>query len=191
SASLAVVTLLVVTGALHEDGLADCADGFWGGGTTERRLDIMRDSRIGTYGVLALISAVLLKVAVMQSAIAAGPLFGALTLVAAAVAARAVALYAWVGLPPARTDGLAVGIGRPTIASFRSAVLVAIAMTALLVAWWAPIGFIVAALAAAVAAKTCASIAERKIGGHTGDVIGASVVTSDLLYALALTMWTA
>ncbi|MEM8665033.1 MAG: adenosylcobinamide-GDP ribazoletransferase, partial [Pseudomonadota bacterium] len=95
-----------------------------------------------------------------------------------------------VGLPPAREDGLAVAVGRPTIGSFRSAVLIAIALSALLVAWWAPIGFMVAALATAAAAKACASLADRKIGGHTGDVIGASVVVCDLTYALALTIWT-
>lgn len=190
AAVLAVVAALVVTGALHEDGLADCADGFWGAPEPVRRLEIMRDSRVGTYGVLALVSAVLLKVALLANALEAGAGFALLALLAAGSAARAVALYPWVGLPPARRDGLAVHIGRPTIATFRRAVLLAIVATGILVAWWAPLGFVLAGVASAGAAKACATLAERKVGGHTGDVIGATVVVSELTYLLVLTMWT-
>ena len=191
AAVLAALTLIVVTGALHEDGLADCADGFWGGAEPDARLAIMRDSRVGTYGVLALVGAVLLKVAVLQSAIAAaGAGYAALMLMAAAAAARAVALYPWVGLGPARRDGLDASIGRPGAGAFRHAVLIALVVTALLVAWWAPLGFLLAALVAAATARGCASLAERKIGGHTGDVIGATVIAADMTYLLALTIWT-
>ncbi len=190
SASLAVVAMIVATGALHLDGLADCADGFWGGASRARRLEIMHDSRVGTYGVLALVAAVLLKVAILATALSGGALFAALSLMASAAAARAVALYAWTGLGPARTDGLAVTVGRPTVATFRNALIVAIATTALLTVWWAPLGFVLAAMAAAGAAKGCASLADAKIGGHTGDVIGASIVVADLSYLLVLTIWT-
>jgi len=190
AAVLAVITAIVVTGALHEDGLADCADGFWGGAEPVRRLEIMRDSRIGSYGVLALVGAVLLKVAILESALAAGSGTALLMLLAAASAGRAVALYPWVGLPPARRDGLAVGIGRPTIPTFRRAILIAVLATAVLVAWWAPVGFMLASVAAAAASKACATLAEHKVGGHTGDVIGATVVVSELTYLLVLTMWT-
>jgi len=191
AATLAVVAMIVLTGALHEDGLADCADGFWGGSTRERRLEIMRDSRIGTFGVLALVGAVALKVGAIETALRAGPLTAALVMVSAAAAARAVALFAWIATPPARTDGLAVAFGRPSLATFRRAVVVAILVSALLTVWWTPIGFLLAGLAAAATAKGCASLAERRIGGHTGDVIGATVVLADLSYLLALTMWSA
>ncbi len=190
AAVLATATTIVLTGALHEDGLADCADGFWGGADAARRLEIMRDSRIGSYGVLALVGAVLLKVAILASAVASSPLFAMLMLLASAAASRAVALYPWVGLVPARRDGLAVAIGRPTIATFRRAIVIAAAATAILVAWWAPVGFVLAAVAAAGAAKACATLADHKIGGHTGDVIGATVVVADMTYLLVLTMWT-
>lgn len=190
AAVLATATMIVLTGALHEDGLADCADGFWGGADAARRLEIMRDSRIGSYGVLALVVAVLLKVAILASAIASSPSFAVLVLLASAAASRAVALYPWVGLVPARRDGLAVAIGRPTIATFRRAIFIAAAVTVLLVTWWAPIGFVLAAVAAAGAAKACATLADHKIGGHTGDVIGATVVVADMTYLLVLTMWT-
>src|SRR5258708_6404667 len=62
AAALAVVATVAATGALHEDGLADVADGFGGGGTRERQLEIMRDSRIGTYGVFALVLSFMLRV---------------------------------------------------------------------------------------------------------------------------------
>lgn len=188
-AVIGTVALIVLTGALHEDGLADCADGFWGGATPERRLAIMRDSRIGTYGVLALVGAVLLKVALLEALLSAGSWGAAAAFLAAAVAGRAVALYPWVGLLPARADGLAVAVGRPTVPTFRRALVIAIVATALLLAWWAPVGWIVASLGAAGAAKGCASLADRKIGGHTGDVIGATVVLCDLTYLLAVTIW--
>src|SRR3984957_6093407 len=67
AATLSVLATLLVTGCLHEDGLADTADGFGGGKTREQKLDIMRDSRIGTYGVCALIAALLLRVGVLAS----------------------------------------------------------------------------------------------------------------------------
>ncbi|MEM8662531.1 MAG: adenosylcobinamide-GDP ribazoletransferase, partial [Pseudomonadota bacterium] len=182
--------VIIVTGALHEDGFADCADGFWGGSDPERRLAIMRDSRIGTYGVLALVGAVLLKAAALQTAVAASPGFAALTLLGGAAAARAVALYPFVALPPAREDGLAVAIGRPTVKRFREALIIAIIITAALTVWWAPLGFVVAGVATAAVVKAFSEVSERKIGGHTGDVIGASVVLADLTYIATLTMWT-
>lgn len=189
AAVLGTLTLVVLTGALHEDGLADCADGFWGGTTAERRLEIMRDSRIGSYGVLALVGAVLLKVALLAEVAAVSPFGAALVMLAAAAAGRAVALFPWVGLSPARRDGLAVSIGRPGAGVFRRAIFLALALTALLVAWWAPFGFLLAGLAAAGAAKGCASLAEAKIGGHTGDVVGATVIVAELTYLLVVTIW--
>ncbi len=67
AAALAVAATAAVTGALHEDGLADVADGFGGGATRERKLDIMRDSRIGTYGVCALMLSFMLRVGALAS----------------------------------------------------------------------------------------------------------------------------
>jgi len=190
AAVLAVALLTVVTGAIHEDGLADCADGFWGGTTRLRRLEIMRDSRIGTYGVLALVLAALAKVALLADALAdAGPLGAAALLIASATAGRTVALYPWVGLPNAREDGLAVMMGRPCPAVFRRAVLLGLVVTAGLTAWLSIPGFALAAVAAAVAARAVAGVADAKVGGHTGDVIGAAVVLGDLAYLAAFIMW--
>lgn len=185
----ATLALTATTGALHEDGLADCADGFWGGGTVTRRLAIMRDSHVGTYGVLALVGAVLLKAALLDALIASGPATATTALVAAAVAGRTVALYPWVGLPPARTDGLAAAAGRPTPTHFRLALALAIALCAALTAWISPLGFVAAGVCAAAGAIGVARLADAKIGGHTGDVIGAAVIVGDLSYLAAFAIF--
>ena len=189
AATAAVAVQIIVTGALHEDGLADCADGFWGGRTAERRLEIMRDSRVGTYGILALVLAVLAKIALLQMALAAGPLVAAAILVSAAVAARAIGLFPAVGLPPARDDGLAVLSGRPRGTAFRAALLVGLALCLPLAAPIAPLGLIAALGAAILAAVGAARVAEAKIGGVTGDVLGATILICELAYLATLTIW--
>lgn len=188
AALVATLVLIAVTGALHEDGLADCADGFWGGADADRRLAIMRDSRLGTFGALALLSAVLLKAEVLAGLLAFGPITASAGLLAAAVAGRTLALYPWVGLPPARPDGLAASFGRPSAGAFRVALALGAAVTALLTLWLSPLGFALAALAALAVALGSARLADAKIGGHTGDVVGACVVLCDLSYLTAFTM---
>ena len=94
----------LVTGALHEDGLADTADGFGGGDTRERKLEIMRDSRIGTYGVCALIVSLLVRADAIASL--TDPVLVAPALIAAHAGARAVMPLVMFLLPAARTDGL-------------------------------------------------------------------------------------
>ena len=106
AALLAVATAVLVTGALHEDGLADMADGF-GGGTPEKRLAIMRDARVGSYGVLALILSVGLRVGAIT--LMAKPALVVAALIAAGAASRATAVALMVALPHARSDGWLVG----------------------------------------------------------------------------------
>ncbi|WP_108659469.1 adenosylcobinamide-GDP ribazoletransferase [Acuticoccus kandeliae] len=189
TAIFAVGVMLVTTGALHEDGLADCVDGFWGGVTRPRRLEIMRDSRIGAYGVLALVMAILAKVALVEASLAHGTGAAMCLLLAAAVAGRTVAIYPWVGLPNAREDGVAVAVGRPHGGAFRRALILGIAVTALLVIWQTIFGFLFAGIVAAASAIGVARLAERKIGGHTGDVIGAAVVAGELAYLATIIIW--
>ena len=113
AAALALSAQLLASGALHEDGLADVADGFGGGATRERKLDIMRDSRIGTFGALALILGTLLKVAALATVLdRAGAPAAGLALAAAAAASRGFGLIPLATLPPARPDGLAQAAGR-------------------------------------------------------------------------------
>jgi adenosylcobinamide-GDP ribazoletransferase len=168
AAILAVIATLLVTGALHEDGLADLADGFGGGRDRAAKLAIMRDSRIGSFGVLALVLSVLLRVAALASLPTPG--WAAAALVAGHALSRAPLPAVMALLPPARSDGLSVAAGRPSPGGAAAALLLGAAIT--LPALGAAAG--VAAIAAVAVATLClAALAQRQIGGQTGDVLGA------------------
>jgi len=160
---------ILLTGALHEDGLADTVDALGGGGTRERCLEIMKDSRIGTYGVLALVTTFALK-ATSLAAISPGSSLG--ILVAAFAGARLAAVLALAFLPYAGGDN--VKVSRTPVRMTRGELVVAIA-TALIVGLCAVkfSAFAAATLVAVIAAAFVAWIAHRKIGGYTGDVLGA------------------
>ena len=168
AAGLALTTQIVATGAMHEDGLADCADGFWGGQIRDRRLEIMRDSRIGTYGVIAICLSILLRWSMLATLFSAGAVFGAIVAAAALSRVPLVALACW--LEPARKDGLAASVGRP-----ESETLVLAAVAGLLVGLLFT-GFVAlpAAAIAALAGWGVARVAIAKVQGQTGDVLGAS-----------------
>jgi adenosylcobinamide-GDP ribazoletransferase len=168
AALLAVAATALVTGALHEDGLADVADGFGGGGTRERKLDIMRDSRIGTYGVCALIFSFVLRVAALASL--EEPSLVAAALIAAHAAGRSPLAAFMLLVPPARSDGLSADAGQPPPVS--AAVALVLGLVALLLA----LGFGGCVTAAVFLAGTfglLAWLSRQQIGGQTGDVLGA------------------
>jgi adenosylcobinamide-GDP ribazoletransferase len=168
AAGLVIVATLVVTGALHEDGLADTADAFGAGATPQTRLAIMRDSRIGTFGACALILSLGLRWAALASL--AGPARAAAALIAAHAAARAMPpLLMWV-TPPARPDGLSATAGLPPAESVAAAALLGLA--ALLLGLGFGRGLLAAALLAACL-LAIRGLALNKIGGQTGDVLGA------------------
>ncbi|MDO5646360.1 MAG: adenosylcobinamide-GDP ribazoletransferase [Paracoccus sp. (in: a-proteobacteria)] len=166
AAMLAVAAMIAITGALHEDGLADFTDAA-GGHNREQRLEIMRDSRIGSYGVLALILAVGLRVAML----AALPSAALWLVVGVAVASRA-GMVAVMRLPAARADGMGHTAGRPS----RRAVIVALTIgAAALIATAELAGQPLAALSLIgiiAAAALTAYHAYQKLGGQTGDVLG-------------------
>lgn len=179
AAVLAVLALVLMTGALHEDGLADVADGFWGGFERARRLEIMKDSRIGAYGVLALVFGFALRVGALAEL---GALM-ALGLMSAAMLSRAVMAAVMAALPNARGEGLSAQTGRPPAMAALLAGLLAFAGTLALTGFGAALA---ALLAAAVAGFGCAALARAKIGGQTGDVLGASQQVSEVAVLLAL-----
>ena len=109
AAALALAATMLATGCLHEDGLSDTADGFGGGKTREKKLEIMRDSRIGAYGASALIVSALLRWNALSDL--ASPVYVFCGLVAAHAASRALLPAFMHVLPPARADGLAAGAG--------------------------------------------------------------------------------
>jgi adenosylcobinamide-GDP ribazoletransferase len=166
AALLAIGTLIVVTGAMHEDGLADLADGFWGGRTPARRLEIMRDSRIGSYGVLALGLSLMLRVTALASL---PPAVACAGIVSISVASRAAMPAALRIMPSARTDGLGHAAGRPG----RPQMVAALVIAAAFWLWFFPAAFLPAFALMALAAALVGRIALAKIGGQTGDVLGA------------------
>ncbi|SMO50816.1 adenosylcobinamide-GDP ribazoletransferase [Paracoccus laeviglucosivorans] len=176
AALLALAVMALATGALHEDGLADYADGC-GGATRERALAIMRDSRIGSYGVLALIFSVGLKVAALADTDQA-----ALALIAAAALSRAGMGAGLRWLPPARSDGLGRLAGRPTTGAVWTGLAIGAALAALC-------GFgaaVLAVLACGTAQALVARNARRRLGGQTGDVLGAMQQVGEVAALLAL-----
>jgi adenosylcobinamide-GDP ribazoletransferase len=179
SAALSVGATLAVTGCLHEDGLADTADGFGGGTTRERKLDIMRDSRIGTYGVCALILSILLRAGALASL--ADPRLVTLALIAAHGAARATLPLFMSLLPPARDDGLSHAAGRPP----QDRVMIAGALGILILALFLGPGLGIAALILlGVIIALAAWLSMRQIGGQTGDVLGALEQVSEIIILL-------
>src|SRR5580704_17472680 len=111
AAALSVVATMAITGCLHEDGLADTADGFGGGRTRELKLEIMRDSRIGAYGVCALVLTILLRVSAVASLADTSLVVAAL--IAAHGAGRATLPVFMFFVPPARQEGLSASAGQP------------------------------------------------------------------------------
>ena len=178
-AALCVAATMMLTGCLHEDGLADTVDGFGGGETRERKLDIMRDSRIGTYGVCALVIAILLRVSALALLGAAGPVTAAL--IAAHAAGRAVMPAIMALLPPARRDGLSASAGQPPFGSVAVAAVLGVVVLFLCLG----LGHGLAALIVlAIVAALMAWLAAHQIGGQTGDVLGAIEQVSEVAVLL-------
>lgn len=176
---LALVVLVGVTGALHQDGLADCADGLGVRGDRERRLAVMRDPATGVFGTLALIGWALLLAATLTR-LDDGDALRAL--VVAAAAARTAAVAHALATPAARPDGLGATF-RPSIASFAVASVVTIAIAFLLAG---PVVGLAAVAAAAVVALATSGWARAAIGGRTGDTLGATVALAEVAVCLTL-----
>ncbi|MCC0064372.1 MAG: adenosylcobinamide-GDP ribazoletransferase [Defluviimonas sp.] len=174
AALVALAAGALVTGAMHEDGLGDVADGFGGGDTAARKLDIMRDSRVGSYGVLAIVLAMLFRAEGIATALGHG--IGAAALIGLAAASRACLPALLALMPAARTDGLGRAAAKVAPRTARAA----LAMGALCLL---PLGFetaLAVAVAMALAATSIAVLALRQIGGQTGDVMGAAQILAEI-----------
>jgi adenosylcobinamide-GDP ribazoletransferase len=181
AAAVALGSGALLTGALHEDGLADVADGFGGGRDVEGKLAIMRDSRIGSYGVMAL----LVSFAAKLSALAAIPDGTVVqSLIVAHALARGVLPVLALELPYARQDGLARGGGQPDTATVTVACGLALLISLLSLSW---LDVLWAVVAAGISGIVMAWLALRQIGGQTGDVLGAAeqVAETAILVLLA------
>jgi adenosylcobinamide-GDP ribazoletransferase len=177
---LAVGAAVLVTRALHEDGLADTADGL-GPHALEppRRLEIMRDSRNGTFGVLALALSVLIKVACLAQ-FDGGT--GLVVLIAAHALSRAVLAWPLLAYAPVHADGLGAQAGKPTDNDVWLTIGIGAVLAFVLLLGK---GFVVAVLApllAIVAAWFAARWIAARIGGYTGDTLGAVEQKAELVF---------
>jgi adenosylcobinamide-GDP ribazoletransferase len=168
AAILTVLASIVLTGALHEDGIADTADGLIGGHDRDQRLAIMRDSRHGTFGVLAIVVSVMLRAAALAEI--GEPIHAGLALIAAHAGSRAILPFAMRMMAPARADGLGAAAGRPPTPHALAALAIGLLIT--LAALGPGRGLIAFGLAGA-AMSALGVLAHRRIGGYTGDVLGA------------------
>jgi adenosylcobinamide-GDP ribazoletransferase len=178
-AALAVASTLLATGALHEDGLADTADGFGGGNTREQKLDIMRDSHIGVYGVAALTITLLLRVGALASLPGAHAVVWAL--IASHAAARATMPAMMLLLPPARSDGLSHDAGRPPADGVAIGAVIAFLIVAVCLH---PGHALLALIFLAVIVAVMAWSSANQIEGQTGDVLGALEQASEIAVLL-------
>ena len=169
AALLAVAAMAVASGALHEDGLADTVDGLGGGAMPERKLEIMRDSRSGVFGVLALIFSVALRAAAIAAIADPGAVMAAL--LAASALSRGLLAGMMRALPLASKDGLAAAAGRPGSGVVWSAVGLGGAVAVALFGAAAGIGALAIGV---IGVAVVAALARQQIGGYNGDSLGAA-----------------
>lgn len=175
---------LLLTGALHEDGLADTFDGLGSGRPTERALEILRDSRIGAFGAMALVLALGLRVAVLA---ALGPL-APLALVAGQGFSRAAMVGVLRAGPYLRASGAGTGMTGPLGAGLVPLGL-AVAGAVALAVWGFGVGAALGLVGVVLAAWLVRGWAMRRIGGITGDILGAVQVLGDLAFLLGVLAW--
>lgn len=179
AAILAVAGAILCTGALHEDGLADSADGLGGGGDTARKLEIMKDSRIGSYGVLALILVVGARIGAFADLQSSWHM--AFSLISIAMLSRLVMVFYLEFLPAAREGGL----GKSASESDKQQLMTAVILSAPAIIYI--FLFVPAALVLmSAAAFGFARIAQKQIGGQTGDICGAGQQISETVALICL-----
>ncbi|MBB3770054.1 adenosylcobinamide-GDP ribazoletransferase [Angulomicrobium tetraedrale] len=186
AATLTLAALMMVTGGFHEDGLADTADAL-GGTTRTRRLEIMKDSRIGSFGVLALVVSFALRAGTLQALAQHGVPAVAGALVAALSLSRVGALAMLAALPPARAEGLSRRAGRPAGMALAVGLAVAFAIAAVAVVPSLGAGALLGGLLLAAAGFfALVRLARAQFGGQTGDVAGAAVLVVEIAFLTGL-----
>ena len=190
-AVLTIATQALATGALHEDGLADIADGFGGGATRERKLEIMKDSNVGAFGAVALVLSFLMRFVLLTSLLDFSIFIAIAGFIAAQTVTRAVQVWFWQSLPAAREDGLSSAFGTPSQQSAQTALLIGGSSFLLpLIA-----GTSIYSLAISIALIILLLVGFRKlcidqIGGQTGDAIGAVQVLAEIAFLIGLLTFT-
>lgn len=176
----ALAIAAMVTGAFHEDGLADVADGFGGGNTREQRLEIMKDSRIGAFGTLTLIITLLARASLLAALLVLQPMAAILLVAGAAAFSRSLMVDLLWATRPARSNGLSAMAGQPS----RATTLLALAIGGTFAGVsgsmvLSPEAGVLALVAGGLALAMVRALAMRKIGGQTGDVCGAGQIMAE------------
>jgi adenosylcobinamide-GDP ribazoletransferase len=179
SSALAIAAMVAVTGALHQDALADTCDGLGVRGDRERRLAVMRDSTVGAFGVLAIVLWALVEFAALDGLTAVHAL---LALIAAGAASRLAAVLHGLLAPPARPDGLGAALGVSATRTLLAGVLAAVICIVAVGPGRGGLAFGVAV----VVSGLCAQLARRAVGGSTGDTLGATAAIAEAAVCLAL-----
>lgn len=187
AAALAVAAMALVSGAMGEDALADAMDGLFGGHTIERRLEIMKDSQHGTYGVTALGLFLLLRVTALGSIAAINPMAAGAVWLAASTLSRSAAMWLAVVLPPARSDGASAAGGAVPKRSFVvGAVFSAVVLGLLAGPVVGPFGVLAAAAMTVAVITGWTTLCRKLVGGQTGDLIGAAGALTEIGVLTAL-----
>ncbi len=178
---LAVAAQVLVAGAMAEDALADAADGLFGGHSAARRLEIMRDSRHGTYGVVAIVLFVAAKLAAYHALVLDGWLDVIGVMLAAGIIARSAGLWVAARLVPARDDGAGATAGLLPLPPFLAGIgFAAVLGTILAGPFVGYAGIIAAALLVVGCVAGWTALCRRMVGGQTGDLIGAGMALAEL-----------
>lgn len=177
---LAIAVMVLVTGGLHEDGLSDTADGLGGGSNKNRRLQIMKDSRVGAFGVIALVLVICLKWAGL-AALSIGP--AALALFAGAVISRGILPLFMRYLPPAKEDGLSADAGQPGFDRMALSLGITLIVAFISLGFWLTIGV---AIVVTLITGAMSFWVKVKIGGQTGDILGAFQQVAEVSVILIL-----
>lgn len=188
---LSMIATVWLTGAFHEDGLADTCDALGGHVSRERSLEIMKDSRIGSYGAVGLVLVLGLKAAVLVSlpvALALPALLFGHT-VSRAMAVLVIRALPYAGdLAAAKAKPLAQGVSRGgLLVALGWVLVVAVGIVASRVAWWPAV--VLSLLFALAGTRACARCWSRRLGGFTGDTLGATQQVTEVLVLLGWLVW--
>ncbi|MGJ8528386.1 adenosylcobinamide-GDP ribazoletransferase [Maritalea sp.] len=175
AAAVAVALSAIITGAMAEDAFADAMDGLFGGQTIEQKLEIMHDSRHGTYGTLGIVIPFVLRMICLGTLVAVAPIAGVAIWLASGVLARSGATWIAQQLPPARADGLSANAGILPARACYFGIALSIAVSFALMVPFVGLGrWIIALLVSAIVLVLWRQMLVRLIGGQTGDTIGAA-----------------
>ncbi len=176
-----------VTGSFHEDGLADSADSFGAGWDRDQVLTIMRDSRIGSYGSISLVLLFTARLAALWST---DPAAWIASLIAAHTVARWSSVHLMRTRDYARRDGEAPGFGKPIIEEMpRASFWFATVVTVLVVVNALGLRGLLTVVAALVLSRLWGRYCQRRIGGITGDALGALNVAVEVAVLAGCAMW--